>query len=88
MFCSCEVSHSKIICRISQQEESSGTSSRRREPHFVSSTGVHKTYTKGDQQHEGNMECMANEVANCLKTVRYNGKSIITQHGIGEEDNF
>ena len=30
-----EVSHSKIICRISQQEESSGTSSRRRKPHFV-----------------------------------------------------
>ena len=53
-----------------------------------SSTGVHKTYTKGDQQHKENMECMANEVANCLKTARYNGKSIITEHGIGEEDHF
>ena len=31
---------------------------------------------------------MANEVANCLKTARYNGKSIITQRGIGEKDNF
>ena len=53
-----------------------------------SSTGVHKTYTKGDQQPKENMECMANEVANCLKTARYNGKSIITQRGIGEKDNF
>ena len=53
-----------------------------------SSTGIHKTYTKGDQQHKENMECTTNEVANCLKTARYNGKSIITQRGIGEEDNF
>ena len=31
---------------------------------------------------------MANKVVNCLKTARYNGKSIVTQHGVGEEDNF
>ena len=31
---------------------------------------------------------MANKVVNCLKTARYNGKSIVTEHGVGEEDNF
>ena len=53
-----------------------------------SSTGVHKTYTKGDQQHKENMECMENEVANCLKAARYDGKSIITQRGRRGDDHF
>ena len=52
------------------------------------STGVHKEYTKKDEQHKQNMEYMANEVAKCLKTAQYNGKPIITQHGIGQKDNF
>ena len=43
-----------------------------------SNTGVHKTYIICDQQHKENMEYIANEVANCLKTAQYNGKSIIT----------
>ena len=34
------------------------------------------------------MEFMANEVINCLKAARYNGRSLVTQRGIGEEDNF
>ena len=53
-----------------------------------SSTSVHKIYTKGDQQHKENIEIMANEVVNCLKTARYNGRSLVTQRGTGEEDHF
>jgi hypothetical protein len=45
-------------------------------------TGVHKEYTKGDEQNKQNMQYMANEVAKCLKTAQNNGKPIITQRGI------
>ena len=34
------------------------------------------------------MEFMANEVVNCLKTARYNGRSLVTHRGIREEDNL
>ncbi|CAB4021307.1 Hypothetical predicted protein, partial [Paramuricea clavata] len=52
------------------------------------STGVHKEYEKGDQQHLENMEFMVGEVVKCLKKAQYGGKPISSQRGIGNEDNF
>ncbi len=52
------------------------------------STGVHKEYEKGDQQHFENMEFMVGQVQECLKKAQYGGKPISTQRGIGKEDNF
>jgi hypothetical protein len=52
------------------------------------STGVHKEYEKGDQQHLENMEFMANEVGKSLQNARYGGKPLSAQRGIGDEDNF
>ena len=53
-----------------------------------SSTGVHKEYEKGEQQHLENMEFMAGQVERCLKKAQYGGRPIVTQRGIGKEDNF
>ena len=52
------------------------------------SSGVHEEYEKGDKKHLENMEFMASKVKTCLEKAHYGGRTIHTQRGIGNEDNF